>query len=530
MTRCLAVTLFGLLACGEDVAPSDAAVGRDAGADPHVDASFDADFDAALADAALADAALEDAADGDGGPSRDDGVPPVACDVVTEDAAALASAIDSAAAGDTICLVEGDWVDLELRVHGEGRADAPITVAARTAGATFLTGTSGLRLGGSHLVVQGLVFRDGSTPGGHLIDFRDGDVECTSCRVTNVAVLELVDEGDTKWVSFRGTDNRLDHSAFVGKVNDGALLVVWRPDASPNRHRIDHNYFGERPDLGRNGGETMRIGDSSQHDSESLTVVEDNYFFRSDGEIEVVSNKSSGNVYRRNVFVESTRMLTLRHGRDCVVDANVFLVGGVQGGGVRVVDRGHRVTNNYVEGCRGTSNVRGGIVLMLAEADPAMNGYQQVEDVLVAHNTIVDCEQSLVFGGGRATEAPRRVRLANNLVQTSESFAIVREEEALQASTIEANVIAGGSLGTTSEGFVRADAAMERDEDGLMRPAVAGAVANAGVDLDVETDLHDDPRDATPDVGADELSGASRRRPNRRADVGTTYDFEALRR
>ncbi|MCB9601232.1 MAG: hypothetical protein H6722_08205 [Sandaracinus sp.] len=514
-----------LVACGDDDVAVDASTGRDAGMDAGAGPS-----DAALDAARDAPSGLDAGSDTDGGTPIDEGVPTVDCDVVVEDASALASAIDAATPGDTICLAEGEWADLELRVHGEGRADAPITVAARTAGATILTGASGVRVGGSHLVVQGLVFRDGSTPGGHLIDFRDGEVECSFCRVTDVAVLELVDEGDTKWVSFRGTDNRLDHSAFVGKVNDGALLVVWRPDASPNRHRIDHNYFGERPDLGRNGGETMRIGDSSQHDSDSFTVVEDNYFFRSNGEIEVVSNKSSRNVYRRNVFVESTGMLTLRHGHDCVVDANVFFVGGVQGGGVRVVDRGHRVTNNYVEGCRGTSNVRGGIVLMLAEADPAMNGYQQVEDVLVAHNTVVDCEQSLLFGGGRATEAPRDVHLANNLVQTSEGFTIVREVEALVSSTIEANVVAGGALGTADEGFVRGDAAMMRDEDGLLRPATDGAAANAGVDLDVDTDLHDDPRDATPDVGVDELSGPTRRRPNRRANVGTTYDFEALRR
>ncbi|MCB9637040.1 MAG: hypothetical protein H6721_33445, partial [Sandaracinus sp.] len=187
-----------LVACGDDDVAVDASTGRDAGMDAGAGPS-----DAALDAARDAPSGLDAGSDTDGGTPIDEGVPTVDCDVVVEDASALASAIDAATPGDTICLAEGEWADLELRVHGEGRADAPITVAARTAGATILTGASGVRVGGSHLVVQGLVFRDGSTPGGHLIDFRDGEVECSFCRVTDVAVLELVDEGDTKWVSFR---------------------------------------------------------------------------------------------------------------------------------------------------------------------------------------------------------------------------------------------------------------------------------------------------------------------------------------
>ena len=77
------------------------------------------------------------------------------------------------------------------------------------------------------------------------------------------------------------------------------------------------------------------------------------------------------------------------------------------------------------------------------------------------------------------------------------------------------------------------DEPVERAESAAPEDGAAGsdgAAANAGVDLDVDADLHDDPRDGTPDVGADELSGTARRRPNRRADVSTTYDFEALRR
>ena len=81
-------------------------------------------------------------------------------------------------------------------------------------------------------------------------------------------------------------------------------------ESQENHHRIDHNYFGHRPILGSNGGETLRIGTSHYSMSNSFTVVEDNYFDRCDGEEEIISNESGGNVFRRNVFFESRGTLT----------------------------------------------------------------------------------------------------------------------------------------------------------------------------------------------------------------------------
>ena len=69
-----------------------------------------------------------------------------------------------------------------------------------------------------------------------------------------------------------------------------------------NNHRIDHNYFGERPILGSNGGETIRVGTSHHAFFSSNTVIEDNMFHHCNGEVEVVSIKSSDNIIRNNVF------------------------------------------------------------------------------------------------------------------------------------------------------------------------------------------------------------------------------------
>src|SRR3546814_2638704 len=93
---------------------------------------------------------------------------------------------------------------------------------------------------------------------------------------------------------------------FRSKTNAGVTLAVIRRDGDPldNGHRIDHNYFGPRPPLGSNGGETIRIGTSEESLSDSHTIVERNIFDRTSGEVEIVSVKSGGNIVDR----KSTRL------------------------------------------------------------------------------------------------------------------------------------------------------------------------------------------------------------------------------
>lgn len=109
----------------------------------------------------------------------------------------------------------------------------------------------------------------------------------------------------------------MDHCTLTGKLNLGVTLIVMlnEPRSQQNHHRIDHNWFGPRPVYGSNGAETIRVGTSQQAYSSSNTLIEENLFDRCNGEVEVVSIKSSDNVIRRNVFFESEGVLALRHGR-----------------------------------------------------------------------------------------------------------------------------------------------------------------------------------------------------------------------
>ncbi|QDT11520.1 polysaccharide lyase 6 family protein [Planctomycetes bacterium K23_9] len=323
-------------------------------------------------------------------------------------------------AGDRIVLDAGVWNDCQLtfdRLAGE--AQNPITICASQPGKVVFMGKSQLRFSGQYVVLSGLVFRD--------TDFSDvltarthSQRHAHHCRITDCDFVQTGSApagSESRWLSLYGTHNRVDHCRFAGKRSRGTTLVVWVDD-SANHHQIDHNYFGHRPKLGRNGGETIRIGTSEVAEKESSTTVIDNYFYRCNGESEVVSNKSCGNLYRHNVFDECSGALTLRHGHRCTVDANVFRGNKQSGtGGVRIIGSSHVVTNNYFANLRG-DEMRAALSMMNAPPNDKVNGYSAVRNALVAHNTFVDCKVSMEIGveaSEKQNVAPADCRIESNL-------------------------------------------------------------------------------------------------------------------
>ena len=270
----------------------------------------------------------------------------LARDIAVADQAQFKAAVKAAKPGDSIILADGEWRDFQVVFTGTGTADKPITLTARTKGKVVLTGQSNLRMGGRHLVVSGLLFRGGASPTNQVISFRrDSKTLAFDSRVTEV-VIDGYSKPDRRaediWVALYGTGNRVDHSHFEGKTNAGVTLAVIRRAGDPldNRHRIDHNYFGPRPPLGSNGGETIRIGTSEESLSASNSIVERNIFDRTSGEVEIVSIKSGGNVVRENLVLESQGAFVLRHGNGNLVERNIFFGNNAPDtGGVRVINR-----------------------------------------------------------------------------------------------------------------------------------------------------------------------------------------------
>ena len=397
-------------------------------------------------------------------------IPAAAETTIVRTQAEFTKATRALAPGDTIALADGEWRDFQIDFTGAGTADKPITLTAETKGKVLVTGQSNLRLGGSHLVVSGLVFRNGHTPTEEVISFRrDSKTLASDSRVTEVVIDGFNPPSRTKedrWVSLYGERNRVDHSHFQGKANAGVTLAVIRAAGQPldNRHRIDHNYFGPRPVLGSNGGETIRIGTSEESLSASNSIVENNIFEGCDGEVEIVSIKSGGNIIRGNLFLASQGAVVLRHGNGNLVERNVFLgKGKANTGGIRVINRDQIVRGNYIESTRGTSFLSA-IAVMNGVPNSSINRYHQVANARIEDNSAIDVAR-ITWGAGADAErsaAPIDSRVANNLIVGADGKDPVRAEADISG------IAFAGNVNTAAD---KRPVKLERAANGLLYPA-----------------------------------------------------------
>lgn len=390
-------------------------------------------------------------------------------------------------AGDTLVLADGKWKDFEILLKGQGTADKPITLKAQTKGKVILTGLSNLRLSGEYLVVEGLVFKDGYSPTGEVISFREDDANlANNSRVTEVVIdgFSNIDKFNSdKWVVLYGKNNRFDHNHLDGKNNAGVTMAVrLNSEASQeNHHRIDHNYFGPRPILGSNGGETLRIGTSKYSLSDSFTIVENNYFERCNGEVEIISNKSGKNQFLNNVFFESRGTLTLRHGNGNLVEGNVFFGNGKDHtGGIRVINADQTIRNNYMEGLTGI-RFGGGFTILNGVPNSRINRYHQVKNSKIENNTIINVDNINLAAGSDSerTAVPIDSSFSNNLVINAgdqNPFKIFDDVSGISFANNLTNIDTQQEI---APGFSQTSNDLVRGENGLLQSASAQQ-ANVG--------------------------------------------------
>ncbi|MCI2228240.1 polysaccharide lyase 6 family protein [Polaribacter sp. MSW13] len=369
--------------------------------------------------------------------------------ILVKDITAYNVAIKKATAGTTIILKNGVWLDVKINAFGNGEKENPIIVKAETAGKVLIKGNSTLTIYGKYIVVSGLWFKDGNPTAKSIVSFRKNSKEfANNCRFTQntISYYNPIDATlKSHWVDLWGKNNRVDHNNFTGKTNDGTTLVVWLKgkEDTENNHQIDHNFFGSRPDLGKNGGETIRIGTSTNSMKSSKTIVESNTFKNCNGEIEIISNKSADNIYRNNLFIESKGTLTLRHGNNALVENNVFIGNKVpKTGGIRIINEGHIIRNNLMIGLAG-NGFRGPIVLMNGVPNSPLNRYNQVKNVSIQNNTLINCG-TLEFAAGKNDERslpPIKTLFANNLISNNNGNQILNSSDDINGITFKNNIV-----------------------------------------------------------------------------------------
>ncbi|MGQ1785628.1 chondroitinase-B domain-containing protein [Saccharicrinis sp. GN24d3] len=457
--------------------------------------------------------------------------------VLVSNADELNEAISNALPGTEIIMANGKWNDVQIRFVGNGTKSQPVTLRAETPGEMIIQGKSDLKLGGEYLVVEGLYFTRGSSPSGSVIQFFiNNDTLANNSRVTNCVIKDFnkAQRNMTDyWVLFKGRYNQLDHCYLAGKSNKGPTIRInlSGTQSVKNYHKINNNYFGPRPPKGGPSAETIQLGSSGNSMTPSHTIVENNFFDRCNGEVEVISSKSNFNKFRNNVFYKSQGSLVTRHGNYCKVDGNCFIGDddSPQVGGVRLIGTGHWVTNNYFYNLRG-GIFRAPLALMNGIRRPAVNRYFQVTDVVVAYNTWVNCKSPWQFGVGSnvdqkdvlppseiRSETPIRTLIANNVIYNDEGDQMpILRYDSIDGIDFRSNVINNQGVAFKGvEGLEEKEFTLNKVEENIWVPAsgLSDVEVHYGFEFDqITRDMLGNSRTENNSIGA--INGAVIRKTN----------------
>jgi len=424
----------------------------------------------------------------------------------------LAVTIKKAKPGDNIVLANGVWKDVQIKFYGTGTKEKPITLTAEEKGKVTLEGASNLKMGGEFLEVNGLYFKNGYTPSKNIIQFKiNNDSIANNCKVTQCVFEEFTqpnrDDSD-HWIEFWGRHNELSNCYLTGKSNFGPTILV-RLEGNENiytYHQIINNHFGPRPRKGGPHGETIQIGNSGTSMTPAHVQVANNFFERCNGEVEVISNKSNFNVFEHNIFFESEGSLVLRHGNYCKIDGNVFIGNDNSKfiGGIRVINSGHWITNNYFYKLKG-EEFRSPLAVMNGIPKSPQNRYNQVTDVVVAYNTYINCESPWQFSVGSnvsqsnvlpkseiRSARPKRVVVANNLIynKTPNTNPIVNFDKVDGVNFKNNYINSENRSDVKPEGLITKDFSVNKFSDYLFVPSENINDVYSGFDFEtISTDL-----------------------------------------
>jgi len=322
--------------------------------------------------------------------------------------AELLIAISTAKPGDEI-LLEGDFNGETIRFSAKGTIEKPIVIKSKNSGkANF---TVPVKMYGEYLSVEGISFSG------------QGNLEISgkNCRISRCT---WSDAKSGKWIRVLAGSSaiEIDHNLFENKTNNSELdrncqliQVVVRNENE--QHHIHHNLFREisKGKTG-NGFETLQlITENNPFDppgGHSNSIIEDNLFIRCNGESEIISVKSNGNIIRRNTFRACAGSLVLRHGDDNVVNGNFFFGDGEKNsGGVRIQGTDQIVANNYFDGL-------GQLSLGMMDGTPD-NLYIRVERAQILFNSFINCPKNFVIGMNHSSHpngtVPKDCRIVGNL-------------------------------------------------------------------------------------------------------------------
>lgn len=226
----------------------------------------------------------------------------------------------------------------------------------------------------------------------------------------------LHEEKECDWITLKGTKNKILNNYFEGKSKRGQIIVISRELEKEPGHIIAQNIFKNHKAKDNvlkdeaNGWEVIRTGTgkTSLYKNSKIEIVY-NLFINMDAEPELISVKSSDTLVKGNTVISSIAGITLRQGRNNIVEDNVILGMDKKGTrGIRFYDKGHTIRNNYIEGLKGRGDAVGGLVSATGVVDTRNkkeigetieNSTSQwtPNNILIENNSFINSDQNILY-------------------------------------------------------------------------------------------------------------------------------------
>jgi len=381
----------------------------------------------------------------------------------------LLRSIKRAKCGDTIYINNGIYEDVKFKANKVCSSKRPLSLSATNPGEVSFTGDVNIMISGDYFTLSGISFVDGN---------RDYDADLITVkgkgnRISN-SKFDSFDNSKGIWIKLEGTYSKIDHNSFSGKKTQGSYINIDIDPSTPSYHSISYNYF-TRPLLGGNGGSASRVGHGSMHDYNARNVFEFNLFDNENGESEVVSIKSSENIFRNNTFLNSKGHLSLRQGKRNVVIDNYFIGSGApKENGLFVRGEDHLVFNNYFYNMAPSKKTKDfGTISFGASsskfdqkrADRGLNPYHfpKTKNVFLVNNTTVQSKSSSIVIGSQyslkdkknRSTLPENIYIINNILSNAKSAINIIKEN--NNNILDSNYISGMASKQSYKGLKKKD-------------------------------------------------------------------------
>ncbi|WP_020533256.1 polysaccharide lyase 6 family protein [Flexithrix dorotheae] len=371
----------------------------------------------------------------------------------------LKKVVEIASPGTDIFLADGVFEGDNLELSAKGTEGKLIRILAKNPGK--VTFKSGLKLKSDYFSLEGIQFEGRGSV----------EIEGEDCRLTQC---HFSDSKANKWVRVLPGSKKIeiDHNTFENKTGNtttkkGCQMVQVIVLNQNEQHHIHHNLFKDIPKgMESNGYETLQlITKGNPFDppaGDCNSIIEKNLFIRCNGESEIISVKSNGNIIRNNTFRESKGALVLRHGDNNQVTENYFFGEGENGsGGVRFQGSGQVVAHNYFHKLG-----QFGVSMMDGTPDYL---YVRVENGEVSFNTFIDCRKTLTIGLNHSKHpngtVPKDCFILGNLFYSKQDgedspfVKLVQDDE--PENFIWSNNLVFGKPQPLAKGFFEADPVLE---------------------------------------------------------------------